>query len=273
VTTSTPGQVVTASKTSTTTTLEFVTTASIPAGSAVVIAADRVAVTANANGVQSVATSAGAFSTLRRMACSCRSSTHDLTLLALQVTTTIPSGSTITLTWSGSTNRYAGVLAVMSNVVVPPVEDATSGVAAFNAAGNISSGPNGSSTTGTAATTAAMPAGDHLVLAALTVQGTFTVTAGAGYTEIAQVKTAAGSSDRGLLLEYANSSSSGVKTATVTYDSSSAYAGVIATLPLTGGGGGPTGPVFKELISGSWVTLTVKEYNGSTWNVVNPEEL
>lgn len=247
MTTTAPEQTVTKADAVTGSTTTFVTTAVIPVGRVIVIGTGRSATASDINGLTGISTSAGAVSGFRKLGVACRSGTHDMALAAVEVTTQIPSGSTITATHADSGGKRGGVMTVLPNVTLPPVEDTTSGLAADGGAGNVSAGPNGSGTTGTATASSSMPAGDHVAIGLFSHGGTVDTTEGAGYALVAKVKTASGSGDRGCLMEYANVSSAGVKSATVTYASSSGWAGVIATLPLSSG---VTPPVTSVIVGG-----------------------
>jgi hypothetical protein len=94
-----------------------------------------------------------------------------------------------------------------------------------------------------------MPAGDHVVISLHSYGGTVETTEGAGYTLVGKIKTLSGTGDRGCLMQYANSSASGVKTATATYDATSGWAALIFTLPLTAGVA-PPAPVSSVIVGG-----------------------
>lgn len=210
----------------------FTTTADIPVGRVIVIGYGRVTATSAPTGCTGVTLSAGAVTGFRTLASGLRASTVDLGMVAMQVTTLIPAGSTITLLSATGTGKRGGVLSTWSNVTLPPVEDATSGTDSLAVTGGNNSGPNGSGTTLTATTSGSMPAGDHLVISCMSYGGTQTITADATYTEVGKIKTTSGSSDRGCMVQYKNDSSSGTKTATATISPTGGWAATVAALPL-----------------------------------------
>jgi hypothetical protein len=152
--------------------------------------------------------------------------------------------------------------------------DASSGTSVQGTAGNVSGGPNGSSTTESASTTGSTSVADTLVLGVLSEGGTNTYTPGSGFTLIDEARTASGAQDRGCLFEYRVVSATGVQTATVGQSSVGGWAGVVAAFKLDEPFVSTT-PSFKEWNGTSWITLTPKQwdFDTDTWNTLELMEL
>ena len=217
-------QTVTQTGTTSSVNTTFTTTADILPGEDIFIALGRATQTGHAAGISNITTSAGA-GTFERVATSIRASTFDLVLARLRCTTLIPSGSTITAVSRTSEAKRGGVMQVVSGLKATyTAANASSGNAADNADGGTSSGPNGSSTAESGSTTGATTAADCLVLGVGSVGGTSTVSAGSGFTQMGQAKSASGTSDRGCILEYKIVSATGVQTATATLSATGGWA-------------------------------------------------
>jgi len=225
-------QTVTQTGTTSSVNTTFTTTADILPGEDIFIALGRATQTGHAAGISNITTSAGA-GTFERVATSIRASTFDLVLARLRCTTLIPSGSTITAVSRTSEAKRGGVMQVVSGLKATyTAANASSGNAADNADGGTSSGPNGSSTAESGSTTGATTAADCLVLGVGSVGGTSTVSAGSGFTQMGQAKSASGTSDRGCILEYKIVSATGVQTATATLSATGGWAMAVAAFEI-----------------------------------------
>lgn len=215
-------------------TVTATTTLDIPAGDIIAVAVDRgITSAATTLGTAVVTTSAGATGTWTRASAS-RTGTHDTALLTSTVTSTIPSGSTITVTTSGNGNYRAGIVVAGIHNVSSATPDATSGDLAAGMAGDTSNGANGTGlTTLTATTSAATTVANTLVLAAFGIGYSATFTAGAGMTQIGQAYTTTGSADKGVLFEYKVLSAISTPSAAVNASVASGMAGVVLALPIT----------------------------------------
>ena len=223
----------TATSSATGSTIAVTTTATIPVGDVIAVAINRGNATAATSGSAVVTLSAGAVSGWTRGSAA-RSSTHDTALVVARVTTAIPSGSTVTITTSTNTTSRAVAMVAGINGVSSGTPDATSGDAAAGHPGNENHGPNGGNTTSaTAATSGATTETYTLVLGAFGAgNSAYTVTQGAGQTQIGYAYTEVGSSDRGLVLAYKVATTTGTQSMSLTLSTTGSYAGVVMALPL-----------------------------------------
>jgi hypothetical protein len=120
---------------------------------------------------------------------------------------------------------------------------------------DVSTGANGSGTA-VSVSTPAVTANYTLVVAANSINGGVNATAGA--TEVGEVHTAAGTGDRGLMLQYNIVNAAGTKTMTATLPASQVWAAVALTLPIAGS---------PPATGGSVVVGGAKKTAG-TWSVI-----
>lgn len=255
-----------------TNTLIVTITSSIPAGSVIIVGLNRGASSASTCGINTLTTSAGAFGPLRRIADACRASTHDLSILAVEVTTTIPSGSNLTATYyTPNAGKRGAVFSIWSNVTLPPIPDGTSGTFVDGVVtGTTSYGSNGSSTGPNTATAAVVAAGSHLEIFATSIGSTSTFTPAVGWTLIGDAHTTSGTSDRGVILFYRNETTPGGATVTAsgTLSASGGWATAIGTFAAAAGNTSPTVSLSASSASGQYgdqivLTATASDPDGS----------
>jgi hypothetical protein len=197
------------------------------AGDVIVIGTNRGAATGNQQGVASI-TGAGTGNTgWVRGAHSTRSNTHDINIHILKVVNPIAAGTTLTITHNTANNRKTAILAVFSGTTGEL--DAHSNTAAPGVA-DTNVGSQGSSATPSSTTTAAVTENNCLVVGVTSLAGTATATANTGE-EIAEASTTAGSSDRGLMMQWLNANAAGTKTISATNTASAGWAAAVITIP------------------------------------------
>lgn len=223
------------------------TTAPITAGKVIFLAANRSTTAGNTNGIQSISTASGAV-TWTALAASARASTHDVNLWMgiVGAGQTVATGTVFTVTFVNTAgNRKAAVAIVIGGM--PSTTAETKSTLTTGSDGGNSYGQNGSSITETVNASAALTTGNQFEVAAMSSQGTTTaLSPGAGWTATSDIRTSAGSSDRGIVLMWKSAHVvSGVQSATATMGVSSGWAGCIATFPIAAlpTGGGVTGYV------------------------------
>lgn len=211
-------------------TVVVTTSADIPAGDAIVVALVRAATVSDTTGTAVVTMSAGVAGTWTR-ASACRGGLAEVSLLSATVTTTIPSGTTITITTTGNTqNRKMAAVAGVAGVETG-VPEATSGDDATGLLGNVNSGTTSSSATSlTPATDGSTTTVNSVVFGAWAFNPS--ANWGAADTSVADIATAAGSSDRGLVLGWKSVAVAGVQSIAATSPTAGAVAGVSLALPI-----------------------------------------
>jgi hypothetical protein len=214
------------------TTVTATTTTTLPVGTLLVVGSTRLCLSGDTTGVSSIAVSAGALGTVTEAGSAVRANTSELSVHGALVTTSIPSGSTVTVTFRQTAARKAVILAAFSQVT-SGVAETSSGV--FSGGdGGTSAGPNGSSTSPTATATAANTTARALVIGACTLTLTHTFTPGTGYTEVAEASSSStGGNDRGLEMEWKFVTVTGTESMGGTISATQVWASVVATFPLT----------------------------------------
>ena len=214
------------------TTLAVTTTAAIPAGDVIAVAINRSSASVGQiMGSATVGLSAGAVDSWTRASAN-RAATHDVALVTARVTTTIPSGTTVTITTSTNGSNRGGAIVAGISHLSSGAPNATSGDDAAGQDRSTNNGPNANGVSLTAPTDAATTVPHTLVLGAFATGGTATFTWGAGQVEVGQVVTTAGSSDRGVCLGYMVVHTTGVQSMTINSDTSGGQAGVAMALPI-----------------------------------------
>lgn len=215
--------------------LTVATVTDIPVGQVILLGTSKTSVTGSPLGVTSITDPSGNAWHLDD-ADAGRASTYDLAIHRCIVTTLIPAGSTITITFNHTSTRKAVVGSVWAGLL--GTLDQTSGD--FSGSdGGTSIGDNGSSALASTSTLGATTAANELVLSVISNGGTTVVTPGTGMTAIDDIKTTVGSSDRGLMLQYKIVSATGVQTATGNYSTSGGWAAAVATYPIDMGVAAP----------------------------------
>lgn len=212
-------------------TITVTTTASIPAGDIIVVGYTRGTGSTSTAGTMAVTLASGAVSAWQTPASANRASTVEVELQVGMVTTTIPSGTVVTVTTSGnSTNRINMAVAGIHNLT-SAVPEATSGDDANGVAGSASAGANTAAATLSAPTDATTTSANTLVLGlfGFNTSATWSFLAA---TQIAYTATAAGSSDRGLILGYKVATTAAIQSTTVNGTASTGVAGVTLALPI-----------------------------------------
>lgn len=211
-------------------TIQLTTTAPIPSGDVIAVGLVRGVTGSTTGGSASFTISAGATGTSSR-ASAMRSGVAEANLIVAQVTTTIPSGTTVTVTTSGNnTNRAALSVARISNVS-SATPDATSGQDALGINGTSHAGTHASAATLVVPTDAATTVSNAVVIGLYGFNSSVTWSFPVGQTQVDSLVTSAGSADRGLLFGYKNVTSSGVQTMTANASASGAVTGVVMALP------------------------------------------
>lgn len=213
-----------ATYTNTATTSSASLTVTITGGAAIgkklVVAAVRTDVSGNAQGVASISDSKGNTWTLHD-AISRTLGTSEVSFHHCDVTTALAASDTVTITWNQSTNRRLAAVHVVSGLASGGPDAHSNATIGSTTA---SYGSTGSSTT-PSATTGTTTTANGMTFGAVTASsGATSVAPGTGYTELADLVTAAGSADRRLETEWAATTTTGTKSAGMTLGSSVVWA-------------------------------------------------
>lgn len=217
--------------TTTATAITVTTTAAIPAGDVLAVALSRGLATGATGGTAVVTTSAGAIGTQARASAQ-RASVAEADLILAPVTATIPSGSTITVTTSGNTINRGVVVVAGISALSSAVPDATSGDDAAGVTATSSAGSNASSTSLTVAHDAPTTVTNTLVLGVWAYNASVNWSPAAGVTSVADVQTAVGTADRGILVAYKVVAPIASQSIQATAPASGAIAGASVALPI-----------------------------------------
>lgn len=213
------------------TTITVVTTVAIPAGDVIVVGLSRGVTGTTTGGTAAVTLSAGAVGAWSRASAQ-RTGVAESDGMAAVVTTTIPSGTTVTITTTGnSTNRAIAAVAGI-HLLDSATPNATSGDDAAGVLGTSSAGANASAATLTASTDAATTNANCLVIGFFAFNSSVTWSFPGGTTQIANLATAAGSSDRGLAIGYKIATATGVQSVVANGSASGAVCGAVLALPI-----------------------------------------
>lgn len=215
----------------------------IPVGSVLVLGTLRGA-NAGTNGVASI-TGAGANTWKLHVAHSARANNHDVSLHVLPVTQAIAAGTVLTIALVAPSTRKVVIGAVFTGLT--GVVDATSGA---NVPGDFSVnvGANGSGTAVTA-TTGAVTVNNTLVVGINSLNGL--ADAACAGTEIREQHTAAGATERGLVMQYFAINAAGTKTASATLPASQVWTAAAIALPVTADTTGtPEPPKLGQVVVG-----------------------
>lgn len=207
------------SNTTTNTTLALTTQASaIPVGSVLVLSTCKAGATGDTTGIASITSTWG---TWTKRANAVRSLSQDVEIWTMEVTTEIPASSTITITFNTSNNRKVGICSAWSGLV-----DAVPNVASNNSTQGLmetSVGDQGNNNEPAVAIVTTVA--ETLVVGATGFSGsTTTVVSDNSYTEIAEIVTSIGTTDRGVQQHYQVQSTSGTKNSNHTITGTAAWA-------------------------------------------------
>jgi len=183
------------------------------------------------HGSQAITLSAGAVDSWRNSSAG-RASTVECGVIWGKVTTEIPAGATVTFASPGNTNFRVLSTVISLHNVSTATPDATSGDDADGVAYNVSAGANASASTLTASTDAATTVPDTIVFGIFAHSSAQVYSLNSG-TEVYKIVTAAGSSDRALLVGYKVVTATGVQSMTATAASSTGICGCVIALPIT----------------------------------------
>lgn len=217
--------------TTTATAITVVTTVEIPAGDVLVVALSRGLSTGATGGTAVVSVGTGAIGAQQRASAQ-RASVAEADLIVAPVTTTIPSGTTVTVTTSGNPTNRAVVAVAGISVLSSAVPDATSGDDAAGVADTSSAGSNASATSLTVAHDAPTTVTNTLVLGVWAYNAAVNWSPAAGVTSVADAQTAVGSADRGILLAYKTVTPIGSQSIQASASASGAVAGASVALPI-----------------------------------------
>lgn len=192
--------------------------AALPVGTLVVVMGERATTTASLVGLASCVDSKG--NTYTMDANANRASTHDMVMYSSVITTALASGDTITMTWEQSSNRRVGVMRAFSGC---GARIASSNLTEA-ANGNTNAGANGSSASAAAT---ASPAGAGLVVGASALSSTFTGTG--PDSDVVNVKTTAGTVERGICTQWREDANNTTQTSTITLSGSTGWAAMAVT--------------------------------------------
>ncbi len=221
---------------------------SIPVGSTLVIATNRGTIAGQSNGVSSI--QVGANVAALQQAASARAATHDLAIHVIAVTEQISAGDLITITWTATATRKVAYAAVFSGLT--GLVDAHSSQA--TGLGETSVGSQGSGTALSSTTTAAVTTESCVVVGATSLASTATATTSG--TEIGEVRTAVGSADRGLTLQYLITDAPGARTISATNSASAGWAAGVITLPVSTEVPNPGGSLGYVIVGGQKKAVT-----------------
>lgn len=207
------------------------TTASIPAGDVIVAGVVRGITSLQTAGTAVVSLGAGTVDGWTR-ASALRGAVAETNLLVARVATTIPAGTTVTITTSGnSVGRAVAAVAGIHNVS-SGVPSATSGDLANSHPGGAHAGTAAVASTLSPATHTATVTPTALVVGFFGYNSSTSWSVESGATQIANLHTTGGANDRGLILGYKIVDQLGAQSFTANGSGSGAIAGVVIALPI-----------------------------------------